>query len=123
MKKTALMLLVMFLLAVSSIRCAADNAVRLNRAVVTFSPLVVNNINCTDQLFDVFSKLVKTKSSLSEDLEASGALWSISQNLCGLQICISSSKSPVELCEIIDLFLSYAIKDIEKNTDFNQDRY
>lgn len=114
MKKTALTLMVVLLIAICSIRCMADNAVKLNRVVVTFSPLVVNNINCTDQLFDVFSKLVKTKSSLSEDLEASGALWSISQNLCGLQICISSSKSPKELCEIVGLFLSHALKDTEK---------
>lgn len=114
MKKTALIIFVLFLLLVSNIRCIADNSVKLNRAVVTFSPLVVNNINCTDQLFDVFSKITKTKSSLTEKLESSGALWSISQNLCGLQICVSSSKSLDELCEIIDSFLSYAIKDTEK---------
>ena len=114
MKKTALALLVVFLLAISSIRCMADNAVKLNRVVVTFSPLVVNNVNCTDQLFDVFSQLTKIPSSLSENLEASGALWSISQNLCGLQICVSSSKSPNELCEIVGLFLSNAFKNTEK---------
>ena len=114
MKKTALIIFVLFLLLVSNIRCIADNSVKLNRAVVTFSPLVVNNINCTDQLFDVFSKITKTNGSLTENLDSSGALWSISQNLCGLQICVSSSKSLDELCEIIDSFLSYAIKDTEK---------
>ncbi len=114
MKKTALTLMVVLLIAVCSIRCMADNAVKLNRVVVTFSPLVVNNVNCTDQLFDVFSQLTKIPSSLSEDLEASGALWSISQNLCGMQICVSSSKSPKELCEIVGLFLSHALRDTEK---------
>ena len=114
MKKIVGYLFIIFFLLLDIVPCGAtSNEVQLNRVVVTFSPLVVNNLNCTDQLYEVFKKLTKNNTGLSDSLEASGALWSISQNLCGLQISLCSSKGSEELCNIIDSILTRAYKDVE----------
>ncbi len=96
---------------------------QLNRVVVTFSPLVVNNVNCTNQLFNIFVDLSKNKTKLSETIEDSGVLWSISQNFCGIQISFSSSKKPEELYNIVSMLLekSYAATEnlLEKQNNNN----
>ena len=110
-------LLVIFT-ALLFVSCFAQNLYaatnnQLNRVVVTFSPLVINNINCTNQLFNLFVELSKNKTKLSETIEDSGMLWSISQNYCGIQISFSSSKSLEELFTIVSMLLekSFALSD------------
>ncbi len=115
MKKKLLYLLVsilVFLVAGSSF--AQTNKTQSNRVVVTFSPLVVNNINCTNKLYDLFSDCFKNNSELTKKLEASGALWSISNNLCGLQISIGSSEELSELNKVVELILTSSLKKTEK---------
>lgn len=112
--KKILNLLVAFIIVIATIPCfATTNKTQTNRVVVTFSPLVVNNLNCTSELFEVFSNTVKKDSNLSEKLEASGALWSISQNLSGIQISISSPQSLEELYQLTESFLTTALKNSE----------
>ena len=112
--KKILSLLVAFIIVIATIPCfAATNKTETNRVVITFSPLVVNNLNYTNELFDVFSNTVKKQSNLSEKLEASGALWSISQNLSGIQISISSPQSLEELYQLTETFLITALKEAE----------
>ena len=112
MKKVLALLLLINLYF--SLPCfAITNKIQTNRVVVTFSPFVVNNINSTSKLFDIFSKTVKKHPTLSKKLEASGALWSVSQNLCGVQISISSSSNIEDLFQIIDLFLTESSKNVE----------
>ncbi|MBQ3644345.1 MAG: hypothetical protein II961_07075 [Candidatus Riflebacteria bacterium] len=110
-------LLVIFT-ALLFVSCFAQNLYaatnnQLNRVVVTFSPLVIKNINCTNQLFNLFVELSKNKTKLSETIEDSGMLWSISQNYCGIQISFSSSKSLEELFTIVSMLLekSFALSD------------
>lgn len=113
--KKGLLVIFTALLFVSSfaqnLYAATNN--QLNRVVVTFSPLVINNINCTNQLFNLFVELSKNKTKLSETIEDSGMLWSISQNYCGIQISFSSSKSLEELFTIVSMLLekSFALSD------------
>ena len=115
MKKKLLCLIVcMFVLVIVGNCFAQTSKTQSNRVIVTFSPLVVNNINRTSELFDLFSNCLKNNSELSKKLESCGALWSVSNNLCGLQICISSSKDIGELYNIVELLLTSSLKDSEK---------
>ena len=110
----------LFVLSFTQTLFASGNN-QLNRVVVTFSPLVVKNLNCTSQLFNLFEKLSKNKTELSDTIESSGALWSVCENYCGLQVCISSSKSPEELFDIINYLLerSYNASENLFNSRFN----
>ena len=115
MKKKLIYLLVGIIVLVIVNSCFAEtNKIQSNRVVVTFSPLVVNNINHTDKLFDLLSNRLKNNPEISKKLESCGALWSISNNLCGLQICISSSKDISELYTIIELLMTSSLKESEK---------
>ena len=115
MKKTTLCL-ILFLIALGFSPCfAADRNIRVNRVVVTFSPLIVKNMNCTQKLFNVFAELTSKQSALAKSLEASGALWSISQNLSGIQLSInSSSNKPEELEDIVENLLQAGLSKAEK---------
>ncbi len=118
--KNLLKILVVFVIIFEAVSCCvAANNIQTNRVVVTFSPLVINNINCTARLFEVISKTVEGHKDLSDKLEASGALWAISQNHCGIQICISSPKTLEELYQLVDFFLTTASKDVENIFNYN----
>lgn len=122
MKKTALCLM-LFLVALGLMPCfAADRNIRVNRVVVTFSPLIVNNLNCTQKLFNIFAELTSKQSALAKSLEASGALWSISQNLSGIQLSInSSSNKPEELEDIVENLLKAGLPKAEKIVEEGND--
>ena len=100
-KRLFVLLAVLLFVMVFSQNLFASSNSQLNRVVVTFSPLVVKNINCTSQLFNVFVNLSKNKTELSK---------TISENYCGIQVCISSSKSPEELFNIINPLLEKSFK-------------
>lgn len=122
MKKRLLVLFAaMFIFLGFTQTLSASSNSQLNRVVVTFSPLVVKNLNCTSRLFNLFENLSKNKTELSDTIEETGALWSVSENYCGIQVCISSSKSPDELFNIINYLLerSYNASENLFNGKFN----
>ena len=100
MKKMRLYSLVIFLATVL-LPCLGQTSgpnEQVNRVVITFSPLIINNINCSQNLYNVISELFNNPSeSARKNLDASGDLWSVSSNYSGIQININTLNPVNEL--------------------------
>lgn len=100
MKKMRLYSLVIFLATVL-LPCLGQTSgpnEQVNRVVITFSPLIINNINCSQNLYNLISELFNNPSeSARKNLDASGDLWSVSSNYSGIQININTLNPVNEL--------------------------
>lgn len=115
MKKVVVYLLLLVLVLMVFKPSAAERSdCGINRAVVTFSPFIVNDQNLTHKLFEAISKVLEKGSPLSKTLEASGTFWSVSGNLCGIQISINSSKGLDELKEMVATLLAKSLDNREE---------
>lgn len=88
---------------------------KVNRAVVTFSPLIIQNVNNTQNLYEVICSLFNNETDpLRKLLDASGALWSVSTNNSGIQITISSALPATDLYKSTLLLLDKIFTQKEK---------
>lgn len=99
------------------------DAKSLNSVVVTFSPPVINGINCSEDLFQTLLVTMRDKpADLAMQIDSAGAVWSASNNLSGVQFALfypGNSSSAIAICKTLLSNLVEKIPELLKITGNN----
>lgn len=97
-----------------AIAADASAEARLSSIVITFDAPIVNGCNQAGEFYNLLVSTIKSPANgITEQIRKSGALWSASHSLCGIQLALYHFNDPghaVQICKDILVNLGPALR-------------
>ena len=116
-----LIALLTFLPLIQASAASAESGNRPDSIVVTFDPPIIKCLNHSEELYHLVLKTMKApENGLLELINKSGAMWSASHSLSGVQFSLFHFDNPAMAAQICKNFLSRLR--LEMQTGFKEDK-